>query len=60
MASIEANLKRIKDSEDLSYAENQEEGGTGQIDGITLARLVDECREEQEQRSMMEISDEQS
>jgi hypothetical protein len=29
MASIEANLKRIKDSEDLSYAENQEEEGTG-------------------------------
>lgn len=44
MASIEANLTRISHTEDLSYSG----GEAGKIDGITLARLIDECREEQE------------
>ena len=44
MAAIESNLKKLQNTEDLSYSE----GGAAQIDGATLARLVDECKEEQE------------
>jgi len=55
MASIEANLKRIQESDDLSYS--QRDGPTDieastedgkKLDPSTLARLIDECREEQE------------
>jgi len=49
MATIEANLKRLQGTEDLSYAPGAEtpaEGESSQIDGATLARLVDECRDE--------------
>lgn len=61
MATIEANLKRIQESEDLSYNVNKTEGDNAKIDEGTLARLIDECKEEQEQRSIMEAaSDTQS
>jgi len=51
MASIEMNLKRIQDSKDLSYSNNVSDNfnhieSTEKLDSITLARLIDECREE--------------
>lgn len=63
MASIEANLKRIQESDDLSYS--QRDGPTDieastedgkKLDPSTLARLIDECREEQEQQSLLEVA----
>lgn len=62
MVRIEAHLTRLQNTDDLSYSERgtqQDESGsefgTNNADGkqlidqITLARLIDECREEQEQ-----------
>jgi len=58
MARIEAHLTRLQATDDLSYSarpdhaqesgsqHNQDEGKL--IDQVTLARLIDECREEQE------------
>lgn len=56
MANIEMNLKKIQESKDLSYqmegsmdAVSVAESTTDKLDSMTLARLIDECREEQEQ-----------
>jgi hypothetical protein len=46
MAKIEAHLKRMQVTEDLSYSESESHT---KMDEATLARLIDECREEQEQ-----------
>ena len=69
MAQIDAHLRRMQDTEDLSYSDATQRGAEGHdtsvmsnvtadgkavIDELTLARLVDECRDEQEQRSLME------
>jgi len=55
MANIEMNLKKIQESKDLSYqmegsmdAVSVAESTTDKLDSMTLARLIDECREEQE------------
>lgn len=49
MAAIEANLRRLQSSNDLSYsglAEGVSSTDPKKLDSITLARLIDECREE--------------
>ena len=76
MAMIEAQLKRLQDTEDLSYssrglpAESSSDQipstpssqsrldskGRQLIDETTLARLLDECKQEQEQLQMIEIA----
>ena len=73
LLSIEANLKRLQAVDDLSYSQNNEESKNGtptdsisevttgsKMDPITLARLVDECREEREQLQLMEVADDKS
>ena len=73
MVLIDAQLKKLQDTEDLSYSsraahpdESEEtqalttgrtdEQGRQLIDEVTLARLLDECKEEQEQQSMIEMA----
>lgn len=63
MTRIEAQLSRLQNTEDLSYtdrpANELSEPSTDNTDGkqlidqITLARLIDECREEQEQHAIL-------
>ena len=46
MAQIDQSLRKLHNTDDLNYA--GEEESSKQIDSITLARLIDECKEEQE------------
>ena len=55
MAKIESNLRKLQDTDDLSYAESQNDieqssSSTARrlIDQATLAQLLDECKEEQD------------
>lgn len=43
----------------MSYTDGQSEDPT-KIDSITLSRLIDECKEEQEQISIIEMSEHNS
>ena len=65
LAAIEANLRKLQSTEDLSYSERapadhlseiSEQTDTTKIDSITLARLIEESREEQDQQSLMEVA----
>ena len=74
MALIDVQLKKLQDTEDLSYASRAaepsedadgaqrpmtgrtDENGRQLVDETTLARLLDECKEEQEHRFMIEVA----
>lgn len=45
MAQIDQSLRKLHNTDDLNYAGEE---SSKQIDSITLARLIDECKEEQE------------
>lgn len=73
MSIIDAQLKKLQESEDLSYSSRAghqteasdiqelttsrtDEKGRQLVDEVTLARLIDECKEEQEQQQMIEMA----
>ena len=62
MTRIDAHLARLQNTEDLSYSEKavelsaRDEDNRLLVDEATLARLIDECRDEQEHLSLMEGS----
>ena len=60
MTKIEERLRRLQDTDDLSYSERPLEEGKSDaegkvgIDDATLAQLLDECRDEQEHLSLLD------
>ena len=68
MRDIENHLRKLKNTDDLSYSTNPnteaeqstttDEDGKKVIDQETLLRLIDECREDEERMSIINEGEE--